>query len=1593
MPQLPEVLVDRLRSGRCVLCAGAGLRTLANMPSWSGILSSHADVLGERGETAERVDELKQLIRAGRVFLAAGYIERKLGPDTFATMTREALKSPPELPQPLTQLGQLPFRTIISTAGDDLLERAFERDGVRPNVVTLADGRDLKKEVRSRVVLKVMGDIARPSTVCLTARDFERALAASPGYASFGDEVARQKSLVFIGFAPEDPDFSMLFERFFVHAGGSEQEHFAFLPGVGAIASEELWERYRVRVVGEGTLEEFIGELRTAVGDQGPRVTDEDDLEGFLRWLQVEPESTEALDGLLKLEQKARAAKDWDRVVEVLLGRVESAEAGAMRADILVEVARVFENELGDLPKAFTALVAAFREQPERPELTTELERMASAGDLWNDLVAEFAQLAQQTNEPMRWLQLGRWYLDRLNNVEYAIQALEHAHHRDDKNDDIADAYGEALRRGEKWKELVALTEKRVAVTEDPFKKAEYLLLIADVHETRTSDIDKAVWTYRKALEIDPESEAATQLERIFRRKERWKDLVDLLAKRADQSINAIEARNLRREIGEILGDRVGDVPAAVTRLEGVVAEDPRDTAALRALERLYERTGQTTEYVRTLERLSDAVQSSDERVMLLRRLAAEQEEREGGAEKAAAALGELLELRPRDEEALRALERIWRNQRAFPQLISTLERHIAAVEGPARRELYAQMGQIYEAELRDLPRAVDAFLCVEEAGGDAMADLSRLYQKAGEWARAAEVLPKLAERTADAHERAQLWAQAGKISEERLNDDAAAERYLAKALEADPEHLTAMTELAGLYSRRGEWLRAGKLYTEAAERTSNRLDKTRMLYEAGRIHQDRLDDEARATELYVRALALDPEHVSSAKRLAVIYEKREQWAELEPVVDVLARKAEKGDVAAYADIHVRLGFAAKQNGHDEKAIKAYREAHNVDPHSLPALAGLAGLLLKKGEHAEAGKLYDILLNFHGEGLTAGEKLDLYHRQADIHHKQGEADKAIELYDQALGIDPHHRPSLEALVELHSAARRWDKVVAAKRSLLDAEKNADDRGRILEEIGDLLLDKVEDPIQAMGAFQQALEFRPTRALLMHKVLTLCTEQKQWKKAVEMIEKLIALETDPARRAKYRYAAAAILKDELAEDARALELLEQVLDDAPDTQPAFENIEEIHTKRQDWKELDRAYRRMIKRLPPEGLNDIRLRLWSNLGELALNKLGNKEVALAALEVAKTLDRHNLARREQLAELYIEAGPDYAEKAIAEQQWLIRKQPDRLPAYMALRKLYNSTQQFDKMWCLCQALRFLKRAEPEEIEFYEKLRPGKFVPAKRKLTEEIWVRNVLHPDEDRLVNSIFHMAGPALAAWSAQPHKAFGLSRKDKTDPAQHEHLAARAFRYAVETLGIAAPELYFRPDQPAGVQVANAIDKDKQQIIPAFMIGAGLLEKPREKELIFELAKRLAFLRPERYVRYALPTTKALESALRAALAASGASNGAPVDGDTSKLAEHLRRVLPPPIMEQLATVGKKLMEGKGHVIDLTSWLAASDLTASRAAFSLVGDFDVAARMVSTEQAGLSPLAPKERLKELLVFSVSEDYFAIRKQLGVEIQLT
>ena len=57
--------------------------------------------------------------------------------------------------------------------------------------------------------------------------------------------------------------------------------------------------------------------------------------------------------------------------------------------------------------------------------------------------------------------------------------------------------------------------------------------------------------------------------------------------------------------------------------------------------------------------------------------------------------------------------------------------------------------------------------------------------------------------------------------------------------------------------------------------------------------------------------------------------------------------------------------------------------------------------------------------------------------------------------------------------------------------------------------------KLQNPQKATAAYLEALEVAPDDHQLLQKVLDLYTETKQWKKAVETIERFVALEQRPA----------------------------------------------------------------------------------------------------------------------------------------------------------------------------------------------------------------------------------------------------------------------------------------------------------------------------------------------------------------------------------------------------------------------------------------------------------------------------------------------
>ena len=344
-------------------------------------------------------------------------------------------------------------------------------------------------------------------------------------------------------------------------------------------------------------------------------------------WEKAVPFDLAAIyDRLDALARKLRELSDWEKLVELILGRVGVEPTSERRAEMLLDVARVFEQEVGDLSKAFTALVAAYKEHP-RVDAWNELERLASATGMWSELLSELTEGMPTLPDGERaaaWLRIARLYGDKLNAAESALTSLDEALEIDATLADAAELRIAMLRRVERWTELAAALAEAGRWVEQ-----------AEVFETRLSDGTAAAAAYRRALEKDPlQHEARAALEQLLRRTADWRALATVLDERAKYATGD-EVRALHSEAASLFADRLDDKKQAIARYEALAADDKRDLATLRALERLYKTDGQEKEYIECLGRQAEAVDSDRERAALYRRMASLWEELPGSTARA----------------------------------------------------------------------------------------------------------------------------------------------------------------------------------------------------------------------------------------------------------------------------------------------------------------------------------------------------------------------------------------------------------------------------------------------------------------------------------------------------------------------------------------------------------------------------------------------------------------------------------------------------------------------------------------------------------------------------------------------------------------------------------------------------------------------------------------------------------------------------------------------------------------------------------------------------------------------------------------------
>jgi len=1309
----------------------------------------------------------------------------------------------------------------------------------------------------------------------------------------------------------------------------------------------------------------------------------------FGRILDVDPMHEYAFSELQALHKEAER---WDELIDLYVTRIESTDDRDERIELLRAAARVYEEQLGDGEQAYHTLYIAWTEDFGNKNTAVDLERVTAAHDKWNELLTSANQVLQEGHEPETQIAIclccAKWYGQDLGHPEYAIPYYEQIRALDPGNAKAWWQLGDLYETTQQWDKLAQALAKLVELSSDDEVKADTYVRMGDLADDRFAMRQEAEDYYRRALHLQAKHVGALQaLERIYREDGRSNKLLNILERKAEAVEDTDSVVSALLQVAEAYEERFNDPKAAVENYEKAAALAPSDLSALRGLERLYAQDGRYQDLIGILEREYEIVATERERIEILTRLAQMWEQEFHKPENAAERLEQVLDIDPLHDEALCQLEQLYRTMQRWDDLVRTYDRHANATsDNEERARIFRELGQLYAAHKDDVEQAIDSYLNalnLNEQDVFSLQALTKLYERKGDYSAALDMMGQLAVVLDDPADQVALKHRMGRILDRELGDRVSALEQFQAAIDLDAAHLPSLEAMRSIHVDSGDWVAAARILGLEIEHTENDRIRGARLVELGRIRAERLDDEAGSVQAFEAASAADPDNEEALLPLVDSYVAHDRHADAFPLLQLLVQRSDKRDSDEQHRLASMLGETATKLGHAAAAVSAYERAYELDNDDSHTLKGLAGSYFRAEQWDDAFKYHQLLLVQHRDALGRDEITEVFYRLGVVKREQGEDKKARNMFDKSLEEDTHFVPALEAMVALQTAEGDWDSVVQYKKRILDVADEPSVRAALLVELGDLWHEKLKDSDAAAEAFTESLDLEPDNHVVLHKLLVAYQAAERWSEAIDIIERVCGLEERDAAKAKYTYTIGVVLRDKLEDEDAALERFNEALDlDSTQLKP-FEAVNKLLNERKDWKALERAYRKMLHRIINQGNTDLEHNLWHTLGIIYRDRQRNFDAAAESFQMAAGLKPDNAVEHEILAELYATM-PDKTEEAIAEHQWLLAADPNRLDSYRALYKLYFDARAYDKAWCIARTLTYFQKADEEQQKFYQQYRQDREIQPKTRLSNENWVKDLMHSDQDIYISKIMEVIAPAVRASQALTDRKLNLHKRKPEDLANPSLALARQFKLAQDVLNVSIPVRLFIQKELSG-----ALRDESRSNPPAIITGYTLLSGYRPVDLAFVCGRHLTYYRGEHFIRTMYSSHTELRTLLLAAMRVVGMGGGdASVESTAKQLAKHMDQAR----LDVLKQVVRKFVDAGGRA-DIKRWMQATEVTALRAGLLLCDDVDTAVRMTQQiASESTADLAPRDKVREIVIYSISESYFRLREQLGIQIKV-
>ncbi|MEM1348449.1 MAG: tetratricopeptide repeat protein, partial [Myxococcota bacterium] len=899
----------------------------------------------------------------------------------------------------------------------------------------------------------------------------------------------------------------------------------------------------------------------------------------------------------------------WHDLIRCLRVLAEDADTTEEKVSIHERIGSLYVEETGEPKLGFSAYGDALRLEPDHPAVRQKLSMLADALVAWDDLVALYEDVLPGTGEPESALRveylfmLGGLYAERVADPANAQRMFYEVLEVRPESHDALGRLEELYTRTDQWREMLDVYERQLALAtqaEDVEQAKHMQLKIASLYEEQLGEPQEAITVLQAVLDTDPENpQARHMLNRLFAAEKMWDQLADNLREllqRADDDTRD----DVQNQLARVYADEVGQLDTAVDLYEDVLERDRFNEGAISSLESMMRYEGAPAERISAL-------------------------------------------LEPRFEE-----------RADWARLINALKVQVEVSPDPAQRvALRHRIVRLYIERLVEPQEAFDT-MC-EALGDDVHNDttlrmLEQLAEAVDGFAQLVATYEDVAATHEDPEVKRDLLRRASSIYLERLDDIQSTSARLREVIEILPDDLESIDDLLQIYQHLQEWANLVDVLIRKADVVLDVGAKMPLLFQAGTLYEEMLQQPLDAIRVYQMVLELDPVDLEAIERLERLYTQEEQWNEL---LDIYGRKLDLAQgVEVQKDLLYVIGeLHQRQLDQPHDAIDTYRRVLDLDPLELKALAKLDELFV---ETQQWNELLDTLRREIELVQIPNDRHRLQFRVGRLFEEHlADGIQAIEEYREVLAENPAHEDTTQALLgmiergeheveaaevllPLYEMAEAWEPLVFVHRKLLESTSDPERKLRLYDVIGETLETRMYDQAGAFSTYAEALGVEPGRLETLDTLERLAGELDWWPKLIARLDELIETTNDFSAQAVMHKRIARISRNQLGDQSAASERYRRVLEIDPVDEDALPQLDELYQAEGRWEELAEILAvRVEQELDPERSIGFQLRL----GVLYQTLLGRTEDALETYRKVLGADPDNRDAIAQLEEMFM------------------------------------------------------------------------------------------------------------------------------------------------------------------------------------------------------------------------------------------------------------------------------------------------------------------------------------------------------------------